>query len=77
MIAWNSYRGSALTRWGFTKSSESRPLIARVITIEIKLQKSASNASNRDQTVCVSKRFITRGDVASSRGSDRDPTAKT
>ena len=35
----------------------------------------ASEASDRDPTVCVLMRFITHGDVASSRASDRDPTA--
>ena len=35
------------------------------------------DTSDRDPTAGVSMRFITRGDVASSRAFDRDPTATT
>ena len=46
----------------------------RVITIEIKSRKNASDASDRDPTASVSRHFITSGDVALSRAFDRDPT---
>ena len=45
--------------------------------VEIKSIENTSDASDRDPTVGVSMRFITRGNVASSRASDRDPTATT
>ena len=43
----------------------------------IKSTKNASEAFDHDPMVFVSMRFITHGDVASSRASDRDPTAMT
>ena len=56
---------------GFTDRIKSTPLIARVITVEIKTHGNASGASDRDPTAAVSMRFITRINVASSRASDR------
>ena len=50
----------------------------RVITVEIKSRKNASDAFDRDPTANVgSWRFITHVDVASSRVSDGDPTTTT
>ena len=46
----------------FNLSRRSR----RVITVEIISRKNASDASDRDPTTSVSRRFITHGDVASS-----------
>ena len=43
--------------------------------VKIKSRKNASDASDRDLTTGISRCFITRGDVALSRASDRDPTA--
>ena len=45
--------------------------------VETKLRRNASDASDRDPTAGVSRSFITRGDVASSRASDRNPTDQT
>ena len=56
---------------------QSSPLIARVIMVEIKSRRNAFDAFDRDPMTSVSKRFITRVDVASSRASDRDPTFTT
>ena len=61
---------------GFTGSHLGRQS-RRVITVEIKLRKNASDSSDCDQMAGVSKRFITRDDVASSRESDCNPTAMT
>ena len=51
--------------------------LRRVITVEIKSPKNASDTFDRDPTTCVSRRFITRNDVALSREFDRDPMATT
>ena len=55
-------RGKTMVHWMRLISA----LIARVITVEIRSRKNASDASDRDPTVGVSKRFITRSDVPSS-----------
>ena len=44
----------------------------RVITVEIKSQRNASDAFDRNPTTIVSRRFITRIDMASSGASDRN-----
>ena len=52
-------------------------LIVRVIKVEIKSRRNTSDASDCNPTATISRRFITRGDVASYRASDRDPTDRT
>ena len=60
---------------GVHRIVKSRSLIARVITVEIKMLENASEALDRDPTVIVSRRFVTREHVASSEFSIGDPTA--
>ena len=71
-----------LNRWthvaklGYIGSFKSRPLVARVITVEIKTFENASEALDRDPAVIVSHRFITRDHVASSDRSIENLTAE-
>ena len=45
--------------------------------VKIKSTENPYDASDRNPTAGISMSFITHGDVASSRASDRDPTATT
>ena len=47
------------------------------MTALIKSSENASDASDRDPMACVSEMFYNACDVASSKASDRDPTATT
>ena len=62
---------------GITDRVKSAPLIARVITVEIKPDQNAFEASDEDLTDAFSRRFITRKHVASSRAFFGDPTDVT
>ena len=58
-------------------ASKSAPLIARVITVEIKPTENASGASHRDPMATILMHFIMLIDVVLSRASIGDPTDRS
>ena len=63
--------------WLNRGSADLKPLISRVITVEIEYDQNACEASDKDPTEAFSRRFKTHQHVASSRASDCDRMAIT